>query len=958
MRTNTIILSALLPLAWMASGCGMETGLASPQLEVYDSRDNAVLSLGSQLQYEADYTCWEYLDISKPDETAQQLPSPKYLVASNMSWRLEPASEEDYEWIRPFPASGNGDGLFCFFVGRYSDQKAPRSAEWVIIANDGNRDIPVGGRIVVTQSPSDEFLKKSAARVEFTADAGKKKLLITSNVPWSYELEPDSAYATEDLSWLVTSLGKSGSLVDTLTFSVEGNLNSIRGAVLSLKYTADGEDRTETVPIVQNGQSVDVEGFPLKWTVGVAGNNFAETWPSEGLIRSDGGSGTIRYVSIDKSLIDTKGAYKLDIDTKYNDPRAIGVWPGDYLQFLSEMPVAKGTILKIAFETRVSASCHKFWRLEYLDGNEWKIAGVPHVTDVTGENVTYTDAFEGGANASANIQVSRTVKYGNTTGRVEFRFICAANWKCSGGALTEPNTASWRLTLTDRSENSEWQPSIQCIAGGSESIVKAEISVSGINDNLVVFEGSPAAPVKFRVKSDNDFTVSSDVDWLGLSVQSGEAGKEYEIELECENSSLATTRRGVVDIVSGISHYVINVVQSAAGQELRPFVSLVEGNSMELGNAEGSLSVQVQANVEYEVECSADWVSVLDVPGTRAMAEVTDMHFTYGRNDTGAERHAAVRFFNREYGIESVLNLKQVSISPEVTVDEVSKTIWQDESSVSFIVTTNLPLDAEVLEGDFSIDADIISPGTSLLTVTALSDAGSYGKIQLHNDDFGWSEELSVRRIQAGLLADWCFTSAKKGIVAGEFSSEAGGASSEEGTMGLAIRDDVGLSMLEYWSVDKTQGANGEFFKRSVAAAGEPYVTAPWKGDYWLFTVNSRKELAAGTRIRYQFQIRNTNSAQKCWTVEYLDSGEWKPALGIISTAAISGNVITFPSKTGYVTFEGELVLGNASKGLKLRIVAGENDRADGKGTVTETATSRVGSSGDGSFHNLFEIIR
>ena len=80
----------------------------------------------------------------------------------------------------------------------------------------------------------------------------------------------------------------------------------------------------------------------------------------------------------------------------------------------------------------------------------------------------------------------------------------------------------------------------------------------------------------------------------------------------------------------------------------------------------------------------------------------------------------------------------------------------------------------------------------------------------------------------------------------------------------------------------RRRGANGEFFKRSVAAAGEPYVTAPWKGDYWLFTVNSRKELAAGTRIRYQFQIRNTNSAQKCWTVEYLDSGEWKPALGII----------------------------------------------------------------------------
>lgn len=957
MKKNIIILSAMLLLLWTASGCRKEPGLDVPQLEVYDSYDNTVLSMDSPLQYNAEYTCWEYLDIAKPDETAQQMPSPKYLVVSNMSWRLEPADGKEYDWIRPFPESGSGDGLFCFFISRYSDQKAPRSSEWTIIANDGTKDIPVGGRIIVTQSQSDEFLKKSAARVEFSASAGKKRLLITSNVPWTYELMPDSDYATEDLSWLESTLGKGDGIVDTLTFTVPENLNSIRGAVMTLKYTADGEEKEETVPIIQNGQSVEVEGFPVKWKVGVAGHNFAETWPAEGLIKSDIGNGTIKYISIDKSLIDTKGAYKLDIDTKYNDPRAIGVWPGDYCQFLSETPVAKGTILKISFETRASASCHKFWRLEYRDGNEWKIAGTPHVTDVTGENITYTDAFEGGANAAANLQISRTVKYENTTDRVEFRFICAANWKCTGGALSEPNTASWRLTLTDRSENNEWQPTIQCIAGGSESIVKADISVSGITDNLVVFEGTPETPVKFSVKSDNEFLITADVPWLGLSVTGGEAGKEYEVELACENSTLSYSRRGIVDIASGISHYVINVVQSAAGQELKPFISLVDGNSMELDNSDGAFSVQVQSNIEYEIECEEDWIHVSESPAVKSMAEITERHFTYDRNNTGGVRYAAVRFANREHNIESVLNLSQASVSPEITVDETSKVIWQDESSVAFRIETNVPLDAEVLEGDFAVSDAVVLPGTSELKVIALAEAGGTGKIRLHNDDFGWSQELEIRRIQAGLLADWCFTSAKKNLVSEQWVSNAG-ESKEEGTMGKAIKDDIGLSYLEYYCVDKSDGANGEFFKRSVANAGEPYVTAPWKGDYWLFTVNTRKELAPGTRIRYQFQIRNTNSAQKNWTVEYLDAGEWKPATGISSTAAITDNVITFPSKTGYVSFEGELTLENSSMGLKLRIVAGENNRADGKGTVTETSTSRIGSSGDGSFHNLFEIVK
>jgi len=947
--------SVLCLLTSIVPGCRIDTGLTAPELEVYDAAGCEVLSLGNPASYSAEYTCWEYLDIAKPDESAQQMPSPKYLVVSDMSWRIEPADASGYDWIKPFPASGKGDGMFCFFVGRYNDQTAPRESEWVIVANDGAKDIEVGGRIVISQSPSDEFLKKSAARVELPVSAGSKKLLVTSNVPWEYEIAPDPDYATENLEWLNVSLSKGQSMVDTLKFSAAENTNSVRGARLTLKYVAEGVETSETVPVIQNGVSVDVEGFPIKWKISVSGNNYSESWPSEGLIRSDSGSGTIKYVSIDKSTIDVNGAYKLDLSS--NDPRVIGVWPGDYCEFLSDIPVAKGTILKISFEARASASCMKYWRMEYRDGSEWKIAGIPSVTAETGEPVIYTDAFPGGANAAANVQVSKTVKYENTTDKVDFRLICAANWKCNGGALEAPNTASWRLTLTDKNESSDWQPTIQCIAGGSESIVTADISVSGVNDNLIVFEGSPEAPAVFKVKSDNDFTISADADWLSLSLDSGTAGNEYEVSLSCDESPLSVTRRAKVDIASGITHYVINVIQSAAGQELKPFISLVDGNSMSIESAPGMFDVQVQSNVDYEIECSEPWVRpAAGQPQTKALVEWTSHGFSYDRNNSGGERTAKIRFVNKEYNIESVLVLVQASVSPEVTFDAMEKTIFHDESWTYFTVTTNLPLDVAVLEGPFSTDAGRMEPGKNVLRVNALSEDSSSGKIKVYSDEYGWSDTLSVKRIQVGLLADWCFTKEGKAAVTDQFASDAG-KSKEEGTMGKAIRDDVyGTSFLEYWSVDKTSGANGEFFNRKVSSAGEPYVTAPWKGDYWLYTVNSHSEIPAGTSVRYQFQIRNTNSAQKHWTVEYFDGDEWKPASGIKSAAEINGNVITFPSKTGFVSFEGVLTLVNATNSFKLRIVAGENKRADGKGEVTETSTSRMGS--NGGFHNRFEIVR
>ena len=56
---------------------------------------------------------------------------------------------------------------------------------------------------------------------------------------------------------------------------VNENTSSIRGARLLLKYAIDGNPMEEVFQIVQDGESVDVEGFPIKWKIGVAENNLS-----------------------------------------------------------------------------------------------------------------------------------------------------------------------------------------------------------------------------------------------------------------------------------------------------------------------------------------------------------------------------------------------------------------------------------------------------------------------------------------------------------------------------------------------------------------------------------------------------------------------------------------------------------------------------------------------------------
>lgn len=402
--------------------------------------------------------------------------------------------------------------------------------------------------------------------------------------------------------------------------------------------------------------------YPLRFLVRVDGINYTSaTWSATSRIQPVQGLGYIEYVPFDLATTDGNQKYKLDVSDK--SPRVTGPWPGDYWLFYGNGAIKAGSEVHIAFEARTSATGHKFWILEFLDGSEWRPAGETFTTTEPGEEVVYTHAMN--ADGATNVQADQVVKYRKNTEHAQFRFRCVANWQASGaGKLAARNGGSARLTVTDVAD-ATYQPTIEILKEGNgveKDPVYANIEVS---TELLTFNGTPGAPKTITVQSDYDFTVSTSADWLSFDVAEGLAGEPVEIQVTCAQSELPELRQGTIKIVSEDSEKVINVVQSAAGQQLDPFVSVSGGNKAEVFETEGSITVKIQSNVEVSYETADSWIQVEAVPETKGLVEWTEYIVSYQANELPDPRTGVVRFFNEEEKVETLFTLVQAGKEPE-----------------------------------------------------------------------------------------------------------------------------------------------------------------------------------------------------------------------------------------------------------------------------------------------------
>ena len=412
--------------------------------------------------------------------------------------------------------------------------------------------------------------------------------------------------------------------------------------------------------IVTGGLDDSLIPYPVKWHLGDAKINFNTSWPDQyddqgnkidedqRNVEAVQGLGYLTYVPGDFTEDNSSTKVYPHRDVSGNNPRITGAWTGDYWLFTGLGAIKAGSEVQITFEARVSATNPKYWKLQYYDGTVWKTAGEEKTTNETGSALTYTHQMN--ADGSTNVQVKEVAKFNKNNEHCLFRFLCMTNYQANGsGPLSVRNGGSARISVTDPASE-DWQPGIVIVKEGDGVEIadtEPETAQVVLSSELLTFEGVPAGPQTLTVKSDHDFTLSTEADWITLDKTEGVANESTTIQVTCAPSTLSTLRQDQIKLVSADTKIYIDVVQSANGKELEPFISIVGGNSVDLDADAESFKVQVQANVEYDVVIPAevDWIA--KTPFTKATVDVTELELFCAAN-TGAESRTATLLVTNE----------------------------------------------------------------------------------------------------------------------------------------------------------------------------------------------------------------------------------------------------------------------------------------------------------------------
>ena len=280
--------------------------------------------------------------------------------------------------------------------------------------------------------------------------------------------------------------------------------------------------------------------------------------------------------------------------------------------------------------------------------------------------------------------------------------------------------------------------------------VTANINVEGLDSDLITFEGTPEAPYTFKVTSDVDFNVSASANWLHIENGAGFAGETKTVRVTCDPSDLSVLRKGEITIKSGVTSKKIQVVQSAAGQELDPFISIKDGNSVEVLGQGAEFAVTVQANTSFDTKIDADWIQL--VPSTTAKVEWTPLKFKVAANLTGVARTGTVRFVKG--AIESVLTVKQDKFEPSIKVTCPGvNTIAGIGETRKVTIVANIPFKVSAPSW-VKFPTTEATAGTYSLDIPFEANAGSArsGEVVLSNDEYSYSVKLPVAQAESNVV--------------------------------------------------------------------------------------------------------------------------------------------------------------------------------------------------------------
>lgn len=275
-----------------------------------------------------------------------------------------------------------------------------------------------------------------------------------------------------------------------------------------------------------------------------------------------------------------------------------------------------------------------------------------------------------------------------------------------------------------------------------------------VSDDVITFEGTPDKPYELKVESDNPWTLTkgSDADWLSLDVIEGPAGEETTVKITCEPSTSSKLRHAVITLASADTRKNIHVVQSAAGGELDPLISISTGNTVEVLGQGAEFTAKIQSNVEFETEINGSWITEVSTPATKAVVETVSKTFKAEPNLTGTDRTGTIRFFKDN--IESVLTVKQAKFEPSITVTYPGvNTIAGIGETRKLNIVSNVPFTVTAPSWVKLPAMNIPAAGTYPVDVTFEANSGTArtGQVVFKNAEYNYTYTVDVAQAAAGV---------------------------------------------------------------------------------------------------------------------------------------------------------------------------------------------------------------
>ena len=612
MLRNIFKYGALLMVAAFTAACVQETP-ADPYFSIE----------GDHVSYTVNYE-----EVTKSDAKV-------FTVRSNKSWEV--MAVEEYDWVKAFPAKGEGDGQFRFIIAA-NNSVQERVAVFNLIV-DGEAQTTV---FTVTQGARGEFIKADQKSFVLGYEATTLNLKVERNV--EIELAPVRDDSNANASW-ITLAAQQPEAEDSLCINVaQSELLAPRTAEIAIRMKND-PTIADTLKIFQAGTQ-ELYGLPAVWRFKDRQSEepYKTDWEVNNRVDASEGLGSFSFVTPDPINNNGNNKFARTIGGT-GDPFVYGAWPGDY--WLYEIPavVPANTLFGISFTGRVSGTGHKFWMLEYLDGEEWKPVGTVLTTEETGETIEYTHAMQ---NANAIIGGSFKVKNAMTALKVRYR--CMANWQSSGaGALAARNGGTARVTGDDQAE-------LKIEVLGTNVGDLATVNMSAQH---VALEGAEGSEGSFTFKSSEAWVLTTDAKWFEFTPASGAANEETTVTVKALTSNdTGALRKANLVLNAGMSVINVEVVQGAAGSILSPFISVVGGNYFEVTPDAGNYTVEVQTNVEFTAVSESDWITIVPAVESKALVEVKPLEIAVAAS-SGEARTGKVILKNEEEGLETVLYVVQ-----------------------------------------------------------------------------------------------------------------------------------------------------------------------------------------------------------------------------------------------------------------------------------------------------------